>query len=173
MSKADRKQKAKPQAKSKNENINSALVAFEQRKSESGMRTPGLDESSAESAVNHIREFDIIMTSYAENARKSLQYNRRYKRIYFYGSLAVLFVIAIYTVNCLSHPYWFDTPSDYLAPIASFMTAYIVLPITISKYLFNPQETHDLNEIVKSIQKHDRIMTGHDSPELKKTDDQN
>lgn len=159
------KQNSKNEINKKNSNMPNiaALQAFELEKSTKGVRTSGLEESSVTSAVGHIKDFDAIMTAFAENARKGLIYNRRYKRIYFYGSILVLLVITVGTVYCLLHPYWFETPTDYIAPVASFMTAFIVLPITISKYLFNPQETHDLNEIVKSIQEHDRKMTGHDT----------
>ena len=120
-----------------------------------------LDNDAAENAKKHNIHYSNILENYAATAKVNLNNNLLFKKCYFWGSVAVLGILVIALVLTLIFADPHDSESVYLTVLVSFLTAYIVLPITITKYLFNPKETIQLNKIVRSIQEHDRIMTGH------------
>lgn len=143
-----------------NDELNSEIKKFETSRShDSTSRTrfpDSLNLSSTQSAIKHNSNFDEIIAVYAENSSKSLLQNRVYKSVYFWFSIILLFLFALKILYGVQE----GTSSEAnLTAIVSFVTSFIVLPVTITKYLFNPKETHDLNKIVQSIQTHDREMT--------------
>jgi len=147
--------------KSDPEKENLSIDSFEKARSkEERVRfSDRLTEDSTYSAMQHNKQYDSIMESYAENVQKSLKVNRRYKRWYFYGSLitmAILVGLIIY-ISVISQN-GIDVEA-YITALTAFVTAFIVLPVTITKYLFNPEEGKYLKNIVETVQKHDFVMT--------------
>lgn len=47
---------------------------------------------------------------------------------------------------------------EILYALISFLTATIVIPTKVVEYLFNPQETQQIGEIIKNIQTYDKIV---------------
>lgn len=116
-----------------------------------------LVSDSIMNAKKHNAAYGRIIECCTEHAQDSLAANRLFKAIYFWTSCAVMVVLALVTCGVvLSH----EEPAALISALTAFVTAFIVLPVTITKYLFNPDESRNLNELVKSIQEHDRKMTG-------------
>ena len=45
-----------------------------------------------------------------------------------------------------------------ITAFASVISAIIVIPTKIVEYLFNPQETQQINEVIKNIQDYDKAV---------------
>lgn len=170
--KTNRRQKGSPQRFSTSTN---KYVDFENQRERRGSYQPMEDlmRSSVDSAKAHNKKYSRIISCYTEHAEISLKVNRRYKRFYFYVSLFIMLGLAGLVVYLTLFS---DTHLDvetHATAIVSFVTAFIVLPVTITKYLFNPDETKDLKDIVKSIQEHDLVMThgSHQDKVIKDNDD--
>lgn len=118
-----------------------------------------LHEQAVVSARNHYKHFDAVISSYAESFTKKLKDNVLYRRIYFYGSVSVLAVLVVVLILCIFLKDPHESGETFATALISFLTAFIVLPITITKSLFNPEETLQINEIIKTIQMHDQVMT--------------
>lgn len=151
------------QAQKSSSNLTKMLALFEKQREQRGSSRPMEDlwSSAAKSAQFHNKQYNRIIECYTDHAEKSLRVNLIYKRWYFYGSLAImvgLFALVAYLALC---PNADGSTEAYITAISAFVTAFIVLPVTITKYLFNPDESKNLNEIVQSIQKHDLAMTQH------------
>lgn len=47
---------------------------------------------------------------------------------------------------------------EMISALISLVTATIVIPTKVVEYLFNPQETQQIGEIIKNIQSYDKIV---------------
>ena len=69
---------------------------------------------------------------------------------YTYFLTILSFILGFFSQN--------DQISQYIVPLTSFLTVFIVLPHTIAKYLFNTEEPKQLTEAVNAIAKHDESV---------------
>ena len=140
-----------------------SLQAFEAKRQQNSAKNKNsslltAEERGIKSAGEHTVLYDRILQCYTEHAEKSLRVNRRYKRWYFYGSVGVMLGMALLMGYLILSDQSSGNVAEYVTGISAFVTAYIVLPVTITKYLFNPDESKNLNAIVQSIQQHDLAM---------------
>ena len=111
-------------------------------------------------AKKHNAAYGRIIECYTEHAQDSLADNRLFKAVYFWVSCTVMVVLTLVVCGAALSYDAHESTSALISALAAFITAFIVLPVTITKYLFNPDESRNLNKLVKSIQEHDRKMTG-------------
>lgn len=155
------------------DDIKRIVCDFEQKR-ESGIQSPYMTDSIVRNVLKHSREYSKIISCYAANADITLRQNRQWKGYVFKKidvfwkcilcGLAILILGGILLA-------WFGKDNAAIGvgitAIVTFVSAFIVLPVTITQYLFNPNESKDLNEIVKSMQDYDYRMTHEDSADSK------
>ena len=80
------------------------------------------------------------------------------KKSYVYIMLAVfisMFILFVYISLCRSGNL------EIISALISFVAATIVISTRAVEYLFNPQETQQIGEIIKNIQTYDKIVRNH------------
>lgn len=120
------------------------------------------------SIKTHNMYFDEILAEYSMNIKNSnlLKVNLKMDFYWFCKDfmLGILFIqfIAIF-VMCGLCSSGIIIPESTLNTLlisvtGTLLTSFIVLPIIIAKYLFNPNEERYTGEVIKNIQKHDSMI---------------
>ena len=86
----------------------------------------------------------------------TLNSNKSNKQIFLIGLLVILLIIVIGFFICLY--FLSDNIIALITAFASVISAIIVIPTKIVEYLFNPQETQQINEVIKNIQDYDKAV---------------
>ena len=63
-----------------------------------------------------------------------------------------MFILFVYIFHCRSGNL------EIISALISFVATTIVIPTRVAEYLFNPQETQQIGEIIKIIQTYDKIV---------------
>lgn len=96
-----------------------------------------------------------ILDNYSKYLKENLETNKRIKNAYVSVMLAGFVVInSICIYVYLSK----NGNIKMISALISMVTATIVIPTKIVEYLFNPQETQQIGEIIKNIQTYDKIV---------------
>ena len=97
-----------------------------------------------------------ILSSYSIYLNQTLSKNTFNKKAFLIGLLIILGLIVIGFFM-----YLILDGDNIVAVITSFISlisAIIVIPTKIVEYLFNPQETQQINEVIKNIQDYDKAV---------------
>ena len=86
----------------------------------------------------------------------TLNSNKSNKQIFLIRLLVILLIIVIGFFICLY--FLSDNTIALITAFASVTSAIIVIPTKIVEYLFNPQETQQINEVIKNIQDYDKAV---------------
>ena len=86
----------------------------------------------------------------------TLNSNKSNKQIFLIGLLVILLIIVIGFFICLY--FLSDNIIALITAFASVISAIIVIPTKIVEYLFNPQETQQIYEVIKNIQDYDKAV---------------
>lgn len=91
--------------------------------------------------------YSTILENYSKYLKDTLDSNKSNKKIFLIGLLVILLIIVIGFFICL---YFLNNNIIALiTAFASVISAIIVIPTKIVEYLFNPQETQQINEVIK------------------------
>jgi len=100
--------------------------------------------------------YSTILENYSKYLKDTLDSNKSNKKIFLIGLLVILLIIVIGFFICL---YFLNNNIIALiTAFASVISAIIVIPTKIVEYLFNPQETQQINEVIKNIQDYDKAV---------------
>ena len=99
--------------------------------------------------------YSTILENHSKYLKDTLNSNKSNKQIFLIGLLVILltivgFFICLYFLN--------DNIIALITAFASVTSAIIVIPTKIVEYLFNPQETQQINEVIKNIQDYDKAV---------------
>lgn len=97
-----------------------------------------------------------ILSNYSKYLNQTLSKNTFNKKAFLIGLLIILGLIVIGFFM-----YLILDGDNIVAVITSFISlisAIIVIPTKIVEYLFNPQETQQINEVIKNIQDYDKAV---------------
>lgn len=95
------------------------------------------------------------LDNYSTYLEENLDRNKCAKKSYVYIMLAVfisMFILFVYISLCRSGNL------EIISALISFVAATIVISTRVVEYLFNPQETQQIGEIIKNIQTYDKIV---------------
>lgn len=122
------------------------------------------------------QSYSKIVENYTRYTKAVVWMNFCFKIIYFLGSCAVLYVITrallevvYFTINGLKPESVADAivlfitknsskTEMLLTALSAFITAVIVIPVTITKYLFNQKEVEQFTALLQSVQHHSERM---------------
>lgn len=99
-----------------------------------------------------------LLDNYSTYLEENLDRNKCAKKSYVYIMLAVfisMFILFVYISLCRSGNL------EIISALISFVAATIVISTRAVEYLFNPQETQQIGEIIKNIQTYDKIVRNH------------
>lgn len=99
-----------------------------------------------------------LLDNYSTYLEENLDRNKCAKKSYVYIMLAVfisMFILFVYISFCRSGNL------EIISALISFVAATIVISTRAVEYLFNPQETQQIGEIIKNIQTYDKIVRNH------------
>lgn len=100
--------------------------------------------------------YSTILENYSKYLKDTLNSNKSNKQIFLIGLLVILLIIVIGFFICLY--FLSDNIIALITAFASVISAIIVIPTKIVEYLFNPQETQQINEVIKNIQDYDKAV---------------
>ncbi len=109
--------------------------------------------------IKHGELYTQLLDIYVSDIKVTLKSKRKLKEEFY--DICVFLLIFTCTVFCLVVLLMIlgIVPSDSVAIsvgiIVSFLTVFIVIPHTITTYLFNTEEEKYMAEIIKSVQDHD------------------
>ena len=109
--------------------------------------------------IKHGELYTQLLDIYVSDIKVTLRSKRKLKEEFY--DICVFLLIFTCTVFCLVVLLMILglVPSDSVAisvgVIVSFLTVFIVIPHTITTYLFNTEEEKYMAEIIKSVQDHD------------------
>lgn len=119
-----------------------------------------LRESDKASMKLHNVQYDHLLISYVDNVKESFQRKKFYKEFFFWTSVLILiltFVMLVVTVIVsISKEFSKDLVAVLIPISVSFLTVFIVIPHTITKYLFNEQEEDNMSKVIGNIQEYDK-----------------
>lgn len=97
-----------------------------------------------------------ILSSYSIYLNQTLSKNTFNKKAFLIGLLIILglIVIGFFMYLILDG----DNIVAVITAFISLISAIIVIPTKIVEYLFNPQETQQINEVIKNIQDYDKAV---------------
>ena len=96
-----------------------------------------------------------VLDNYSTYLKENLETNKLAKECYVYTMLAV-FLLMFFLFGYIS--LFRNGNLEILSALISFLTATIVIPTKVVEYLFNPQESQQIGEIIKNIQTYDKIV---------------
>ena len=122
--------------------------------------------SDNSSLVKHNDQYTKLLQIYVRYARSTIKTKQRYKHQFYKLITRLLWAIVIMTLLTVFYAVLLygdkemsqNLLTTLIAGGASLITAIIVLPQTIAKYLFNPEEEKVLSEIIKNVQKYDMCV---------------
>lgn len=91
--------------------------------------------------------YSTILENYSKYLKDTLNSNKSNKQIFLIGLLVILLIIVVGFFICLY--FLNDNIIALITAFASVTSAIIVIPTKIVEYLFNPQETQQINEVIK------------------------
>ena len=100
--------------------------------------------------------YSTILENYSKYLKDTLNSNKSNKQIFLIGLLVILLIIVVGFFICLY--FLNDNIIALITAFASVTSAIIVIPTKIVEYLFNPQETQQINEVIKNIQDYDKAV---------------
>ena len=100
--------------------------------------------------------YSTILENYSKYLKDTLNSNKSNKQIFLIGLLVILLIIVIGFFICLY--FLSDNIIALITAFASVISAIIVIPTKIVEYLFNPQETQQIYEVIKNIQDYDKAV---------------
>ena len=100
--------------------------------------------------------YSTILENYSKYLKDTLNSNKSNKQIFLIGLLVILLIIVIGFFICLY--FLSDNIIALITAFASVTSAIIVIPTKIVEYLFNPQETQQIYEVIKNIQDYDKAV---------------
>lgn len=97
-----------------------------------------------------------ILSNYSKYLNQTLSKNTFNKKAFLIGLLIILglIVIGFFMYLILDG----DNIVAVITAFISLISAIIVIPTKIVEYLFNPQETQQINEVIKNIQDYDKAV---------------
>lgn len=100
--------------------------------------------------------YSTILENYSKYLKDTLNSNKSNKQIFLIGLLVILLIIVVGFFICLY--FLNDNIIALITAFASVTSAIIVIPTKIVEYLFNPQETQQINEVIKNIQDYNKAV---------------
>ena len=100
--------------------------------------------------------YSTILENHSKYLKDTLNSNKSNKQIFLIGLLVILLTIVVGFFICLY--FLNDNIIALITAFASVTSAIIVIPTKIVEYLFNPQETQQINEVIKNIQDYDKAV---------------
>lgn len=100
--------------------------------------------------------YSTILENYSKYLNDTLVNNKSNKKIFLISLLIILGVVIVGFFICIVL-----LKDNIIALITAFGTvisAIIVIPTKMVEYLFNPQETQQINEVIKNIQDYDKAV---------------
>lgn len=96
-----------------------------------------------------------VLDNYCTYLKENLDTNKCIKKWYVGVMLAIFVLIfLLFGYICVFKSEDFEM----ISALISLVTATIVIPTKVVEYLFNPQETQQIGEIIKNIQTYDKIV---------------
>lgn len=124
------------------------------------------DESLKQNDEKHIKDhnqqYTELLKCYVDNISKTLRIKYRFKVVFF--SFIMISIVAVFCVFLKSVNYALECGEISTAVPAviggfvSLISATIVLPSIIAKYLFNLDEEKDALEIIRKMQDFDKTL---------------
>lgn len=96
-----------------------------------------------------------ILDNYSTYLKENLKTNK-YIKIGYVSAMLTFFELIIGIFFCVSRSKGGNI--KMISALISLVSATIVIPTKIVEYLFNPQETQQIGEIIKNIQTYDKIV---------------
>ena len=96
-----------------------------------------------------------VLDNYSTYLKENLDTNKCIKKWYVGVMLAIFVLIfLLFGYICVFK----NEDFEMISALISLVTATIVIPTKVVEYLFNPQETQQIGEIIKNIQTYDKIV---------------
>lgn len=127
-----------------------------------------LEWVSNETEKNHLeneKRYSKIINVYTNYIEKSTKQNHLFKWIYFVVSATILVFITLGLIAVIivmlfsSELAVINKGKILLTALGAFVTSVIVIPLTITKYLFNKKEAGQFADFVRINQKHNEKVT--------------
>lgn len=120
------------------------------------------------SMQNHNQYYDSILKDYSDNIKKSLDSKLELKKDFYQkciniiiGLILIQVVVVLAVLCCYRNGIYLSdkvVSIISLSSIGGLLTSFIVLPVIIAKYLFNPNEEKYIIKIIRNIQSHDKSI---------------
>lgn len=128
---------------------------------------------------NNEENYSKIVRNYTHYTNAIVWMNFAFKLVYFIGSCVVLYVITSVLLDVVYFAINEQEPSGFwdiligavskdadtsgkieilLTALSAFITAVIVIPVTITRYLFNQKEVEQFTALLQSVQQHNEKM---------------
>lgn len=114
------------------------------------------EENIRRNISGHYDTYSALLDLYDDAIKKDLEEKRGYKEKYYTLSINVLKISIILLI--VAFVFFNDNREALIGAVVSFLTVFIVIPKTIAQYLFDEQESQNIIEIIKAVQKHDEFM---------------
>ena len=105
-----------------------------------------------------------LLREYTNNVKDSLQDKRFQKRVFFWFSFglmsAITLLLIVVVVFCIRGCISGGLLEIVAAAAVSFLTVMIVIPHTITNYLFNAKEEEAMVQVLSNIKDYDIIIRG-------------
>lgn len=112
--------------------------------------------------VQHNQQYTDLLNCYVENAKKSLDDKRKWKSIFFYGSIVtmgtLLIMLFVALITAIDKDNTIQIVTKLIAATVSFASVFIVLPKIIAEYLFNTSDEKNMVDIIKNMQEYDKSL---------------
>ena len=109
--------------------------------------------------------YSTILENYSKYLNDTLVNNKSNKKIFLISLLIILGVVIVGFFICIVLLSFFicivllkDNIIALITAFGTVISAIIVIPTKMVEYLFNPQETQQINEVIKNIQDYDKAV---------------
>ena len=106
--------------------------------------------------IAHIKTYTSILNNYSKELEENLEYKRRSKKLLF--GICILIMLATMVLLFISVIRGNASIEGCVEIVLPFLTIFIVIPKTITEYLFNANESETLTKIIDTIRQHDEKM---------------
>lgn len=96
-----------------------------------------------------------VLDNYSTYLKENLNMNKCIK-IWYVGVMLAIFLLIFFLFGYIC--VFRSEDFEIIPALISLVTATIVIPAKVVEYLFNPQETQQIGEIIKNIQTYDKIV---------------
>lgn len=120
------------------------------------------------SIQKHNQAYDSLLNMYNKHIEQTLELKSNMKKEFFEWCKGIMIYVCIAYIGigaiifaCHLHGIVISDEKFRIffgSTFATFLTSFISIPVIIAKYLFHPEEEKSATQIIKNMQKHDKVI---------------